>query len=273
MFYFSDIVDENRQLLNDVTGTPRFSNELLTQFALEAVRKIHQLWPDSKIDSSMGISDLTGLYKYTVSSYMKDYDNIQGWDRYTYPTLFAKMYENDTGAITVFADAGDSSHVVVTSAAHGLSEGMTVTISGTTSYNGIFELSTITANTYEIVDTWVANDATGDWVNNTVRFYISEALRTADTAVAEVTRVESTGRKPVRALNSSGWAGSVGMLSAPATLTTWDVWADEKVIPLDEIYRTKMINYLLWKCFSIDSEDTADANIAITNKEEFLGDI
>lgn len=68
-----------------------------------------------------------------------------------------------TGSITAFADAG-TGLVTVTSAAHGLVEGDSVTISGTTSYNGTFTISNVATNTFAILDTWVANDATGTWV-------------------------------------------------------------------------------------------------------------
>lgn len=67
-----------------------------------------------------------------------------------------------TGAITAFADAGGG-QVTVTSAAHGLLNGDAVTISGTTNYNGIFIVANKTDNTYEITDTWVVDDATGNW--------------------------------------------------------------------------------------------------------------
>jgi hypothetical protein len=64
--------------------------------------------------------------------------------------------------ITVFADAGGG-QVTVTSVNHGLSEGAAVTITGTTSYNGTFTATNITVDTFEITDTWVADDAAGLW--------------------------------------------------------------------------------------------------------------
>jgi len=68
-----------------------------------------------------------------------------------------------TGAITQYADAGDATHVIVTSAGHGLSDGDTVTITGSTNYNGTFVVSSSATNTFEIVDTWVVDDAAGTW--------------------------------------------------------------------------------------------------------------
>jgi hypothetical protein len=67
-----------------------------------------------------------------------------------------------TGAITAFADAGGG-QVTVTSAAHGLTENETITIAGTTNYNGNFTATNVTTNTFEITDGWVADDATGTW--------------------------------------------------------------------------------------------------------------
>ena len=68
-----------------------------------------------------------------------------------------------SGAITAFADYSGTvtGAVQVTSGTHGLSTGMRVTISGTTSYNGTFTVTRINANTFYIIDTWVADDATG----------------------------------------------------------------------------------------------------------------
>lgn len=63
-------------------------------------------------------------------------------------------------AITAFADAGGG-EVTVTAAAHGFITNDIVTISGTTSYNGTFNITKVDANNFKITDTWVANDATG----------------------------------------------------------------------------------------------------------------
>jgi hypothetical protein len=71
----------------------------------------------------------------------------------------------DQGPITVFADGGGG-QVVVTSNNHDMANATAVIISGTTSYNGTFTTSNVTTNTFEITDTWVADDATGTW--NTV---------------------------------------------------------------------------------------------------------
>ena len=66
------------------------------------------------------------------------------------------------GAITAFADGGGG-QVVVTSAVHGLSENDAVGIYGTVNYNGNFTATNVTTNTFEITDTWVSDDAAGNF--------------------------------------------------------------------------------------------------------------
>jgi len=63
-------------------------------------------------------------------------------------------------AITAFADHGGDD-TTVTSAGHNLSDGDSVTIAGTTNYNGTFTVSGVSGSTYRINKAFVANDATG----------------------------------------------------------------------------------------------------------------
>ena len=68
-----------------------------------------------------------------------------------------------TGSITAFTDIlGVKTEV--TSASHGLSEGDIVNIYGTTNYDGIYQISNVTISTYEIDIVFVADDATGTWL-------------------------------------------------------------------------------------------------------------
>ncbi len=60
-------------------------------------------------------------------------------------------------AITAYANNLDSK-TQVTSAAHGLSDGDVVSISGTTSYNGVWVIEQKTDNTFVIDTNWVADD-------------------------------------------------------------------------------------------------------------------
>ena len=66
-----------------------------------------------------------------------------------------------TGSITAFATSGTRTQV--TSATHGLNNGDAITITGTTSYNGTFNVQDVATNTYIIKVTFVADDATGTW--------------------------------------------------------------------------------------------------------------
>ena len=68
-------------------------------------------------------------------------------------------------AITAFANAGGGS-VTVTSSTHELSDGDEVVISGTTDYNGTFTISSVTTNTFNIVDTYVSAETSGNWALN-----------------------------------------------------------------------------------------------------------
>lgn len=69
------------------------------------------------------------------------------------------------GAITAYADYGATvaGTVKATSAAHGLTTGDIITIRGTTSYNGVFEITVIDADNFYFTDTWVADDGASDW--------------------------------------------------------------------------------------------------------------
>lgn len=82
-------------------------------------------------------------------------------------TMNDKLYKYDgddsSGAITVFSDAGGG-FTTVTSIGHDLSDGDFVTQSGTTNYDGEFEVVNATTDTYDIEIDFVADDGTGDWV-------------------------------------------------------------------------------------------------------------
>lgn len=70
-----------------------------------------------------------------------------------------------SGAITQFATGGGND-VIVTSANHGLTNGETVVISGTTNYNGPFLVSSVATNTFEfnIAGGFVGDEAPATWV-------------------------------------------------------------------------------------------------------------
>jgi len=69
-----------------------------------------------------------------------------------------------TGAITIYAGP-DGGQVTVTSNDHGLSEGDIITISGSTNYNNIYEITNVSTHTFEITAGWLGDDAAGTWRN------------------------------------------------------------------------------------------------------------
>lgn len=68
-----------------------------------------------------------------------------------------------TGSITAFTDGGGGD-VVVTSAGHEIELGNTLTISGTTNYDGTYTaVNSVTSTKFQIVAAWLGDDATGTW--------------------------------------------------------------------------------------------------------------
>ena len=70
-----------------------------------------------------------------------------------------------TGSISAFADYSGTvaGTVKATDVGHGLATGDNLTQTGTTNYNGVFQITVIDADNYYFTDTWVADDATGTW--------------------------------------------------------------------------------------------------------------
>ena len=73
------------------------------------------------------------------------------------------------GTITAQANGG-SGFVTHTSAAHKLKVGEITEIEATTSYDGIFTVVSVTTDTFNLEQTWVANDAAGSWRRGQVVF-------------------------------------------------------------------------------------------------------
>lgn len=72
-----------------------------------------------------------------------------------------------TGAITAWADAGDG-EVTATSVGHSLTANDEISIDSTTNYNGVYKVASVTTDTFNIVATWVADDAAGNYVEGDV---------------------------------------------------------------------------------------------------------
>jgi hypothetical protein len=69
-----------------------------------------------------------------------------------------KLYMLKSSTSITSVANGTGGKVTVTSANHGLVNGDTATITGTENYNGNYEISNITTDTFDIIATWVATD-------------------------------------------------------------------------------------------------------------------
>ena len=104
---------------------------------------------------------------------------------------FAKHSTSDVAvnstAITAFADYSGTvtGTVLVTSVAHGLLSGDQAVIASTTSYDGQYKVTKVTADTFYITATFVADDATGtsQW---TSRKYLYRYARPTSTTIESV---------------------------------------------------------------------------------------
>ena len=129
----------------------------------------------------------TTVYVFTMSQTAK----ISAWSEYSFPwsiddiavldgVIYVRTSDDvyklddtvnldgyETGkSITAMANGG-TDVTTITSASHGRVNGDTVTISGTTNYNGTFTISGVTTNTFNIPKAFVANDATGTYTAGT----------------------------------------------------------------------------------------------------------
>lgn len=80
---------------------------------------------------------------------------LQGWT----------FNAGSTGAVTAYADYSGTvaGTVLATSAGHGLATGDIVSIRGTTNYNGVFQVTVVSVDTFYFTDTWVDDNGASDW--------------------------------------------------------------------------------------------------------------
>jgi surface protein len=78
-------------------------------------------------------------------------------------TAWADLADDDlnTQAITAFGTLSSGTQTRVTSNGHGMTAGARVNISGTTNYDGDYNVLAVGANTFDIAKAFVSNDATG----------------------------------------------------------------------------------------------------------------
>ncbi len=141
-----------------------------------------------------GLSNNTRIEITGTSDYDDEY-NISNVDADAFE-ITDTFVATDTGtwtlSITAFADGG-SGKVIVSCASHGLSNNDTVTIAGTTNYNGDEDIDNIELNSFEITHSWDGDDATGTisaatqkrytcngvWLKNQTAVSVMEELKTS----------------------------------------------------------------------------------------------
>jgi hypothetical protein len=112
-------------------------------------------------DGTLSYTQYTAVSKYAVAfgynlhSVAAYFKNIYSKSLIIY--LLANRYAN----IASFADGGSGTVLVTTKVIHNFNDGDSVTITGTTNYNGTFTISDVTDCCFKITDTWVSNDAAG----------------------------------------------------------------------------------------------------------------
>ena len=74
-------------------------------------------------------------------------------------------------------------NTTITASSHGLSNSDRVTISGTSNYNGIYTIAGVSTNTFQIVRSFVTNEATGSWAGNTNITSSSHGLSNGNTVI------------------------------------------------------------------------------------------
>ena len=79
------------------------------------------------------------------------------------------IHAGSTGPIASFADYSGTvgGTVLVTDVDHGMTGVETVSISATTNYNGLFEITVVNADTFYFTHSWDGDDATGTWRHGT----------------------------------------------------------------------------------------------------------
>lgn len=133
-------------------------------------------------------------------------------------------------AITAFADAG-SGYTTVTAAGHGLHNGDTAYIGSTRNYDGSYTVSGVAGNNFNILKTFVANDATGGV--SEVDDAITETLSVGD----EVWETRTTGQPTSFTIDPETYKIKL----YPIPDSTWDL-------------KNLVIEY--WKKFSDLSDDS-----------------
>ena len=123
----------------------------------------------------------TGTPTFTIEIDGKTTGSITKYEALNTKPITA-MADQSTASITVMADAGGG-NTTITSSSHGLSNSARVTISATSSYNGIYTIAAVTTNTFQIVQAFATNEATGTWKADTTITSASHGLSNGNSVV------------------------------------------------------------------------------------------
>jgi hypothetical protein len=134
-----------------------------------------------------GITKKDIRYSFTkAGATITDSRNIGSFTLDAQATTTISIQGND-GTITAYADAGGSI-TTVTSAGHPLNNTDPVSITGTVEYNGLYNVTSVTANTFDIARAFVTDEATGDWMSG---FYKINGATTVGETIERFTGVTS----------------------------------------------------------------------------------
>jgi hypothetical protein len=131
--------------------------------------------------------------------------------------LIAKIGDALAGGILSVASDGGTGSTVTTDAAHGLTDGDTVTISGTGTYDGDHVISNASGSVFDIAVGFVAT-ATGTWHRAAVNYFTVTALASA-----------------IKELLEAATSGTPVKVSAIATgVAAWDTLTATLTVALDQ---------------------------------------
>lgn len=144
---------------HSLTKIIRAHNKVITVMEHDGNWKLTQATPDT-FYADMHVHD--NLSTTTINTQNVFHAIRQFSDVFSSGFTFA---EGSEGATTVFLDYSSTvpGTVLATDGTHGLSTGGIITLTGTTNYNDVFQITVVDADSFYFTDTFVADDATGNW--------------------------------------------------------------------------------------------------------------
>jgi hypothetical protein len=145
-----------------------------------------------------GISKKDLKYRFIrAGAAITDSVNVGGFTLDT-QTNTVITYQGYDGSNTIYADSltAPGSRTLVTSTGHTLPAGTSISITGTTSYNGLHTASNVLTNTYEIDVVFVADDATGNYQSGW------EKVAGATTDIETIERFNGTNDNEIESLDA-----------------------------------------------------------------------